>query len=199
MESVLKLVLLGLAAISAKAQTLWQTGKGTELQSGFTKPPIDIGVSDVSGEDLEHLQDIMEALNITFSVQCCNSGKTSRATTCGAGKSCKNICGSIGAPAKVINQAFRGVDYCASYSQPVPGIIISIPCFSWVNSFCNLPQVVDNGNNCPALYESIGPFSLDFCCFCNSVFRSCKCDCCKCRQVGGACNGSCGGYTCPSK
>ena len=129
-------------------------------------------------------------------------------STCGAGESCKRICGDTITYAKVVtvsqdqSSPEPSGDYCASRTarRGGPGIIIFIPCSSFVNTFCKI-YVTNNGETCSGLHENFqtpyGSVSYDFCCYCNKVFSNCKCDCCKCRQVGGACNGDCRGYLCP--
>ena len=144
--------------------------------------------------------------NISFTVQCCNEGK-SYLTECGAGKPCETACGKspVAVAQVVAGEHGKGEDYCSNQlcfqcggdRQCGIGIVIFIPCLHWVDTWCNHNQVIDDGNNCPALYGSIGDFSVDFCCYCNSVFSSCRCDCCECRNVGGACNENCEDYICP--
>merc|ERR1719450_625893 len=132
-----------------------------------------------------------------------------RTVTCGKGKTiCSNdMCGAGATP--VIsnnNNCFRSNSPVISnankrFRRNSPGCGSSNPpmCIPFLDDFCYI-FVTIYGSDCSALYDQVFGISLDFCCQCNSVFKTCKCNCCKCLNgAGGTCGQSnCDRFNCPS-
>merc|ERR1719233_723717 len=107
---------------------------------------------------------------------------------CGAGKICK-MCGP--GEHSAINLGFKLPDGdCKKIQVPRAGGATAM-----MRSWCN--NRINQGSNCPALYDHFYGYCLDFCC--NFVFSTCKCMCCECLEgAGGACNGEdCTSVSCP--
>merc|ERR1711936_451030 len=186
----------------------------------------DLGVTSVRVDDISTVHYIMETLNTPYALQCCSEERpVGKLLSCGPGNKCSSSsCPPEATNATILNTEKKGQSgkirtqknncdpdnfrlppkqtgqnqVCKRDTDCTGCISVSgIPCKNWLSSFCNKPYVTNNGENCPALYGSLGPYCLDFCCNCNPIFSNCKCDCCKCLKVGGACNGACPGYECP--
>ena len=110
-----------------------------------------------------------------------------KTVTCGAGTMCSSdICGPGQHPSIASSSLFgHGCHSAGSVAMP-----------TWVQSWCN--NRIKHGSHCPALLDdNLGGYCLDFCCGFVSVFRTCKCNCCKClKGAGGTCNGGCSSFRC---
>merc|ERR1712126_409055 len=162
------------------------------------------GESFITTTTIEDDQMLAEALGITISVACVpkTRGKGEipdferrqelSPITCGSGYKCdKNSCGS------------GAVSVPAYISKLLPGNTVgsqceslNFPCFPIFESYCK-KYATNYGSKCSGVYDQINfigrTICLDFCCLCPSVFRSCKCNCCKCLKNRG---GTCGNTEC---
>merc|ERR1711872_772922 len=160
--------------------------------------------------DVNTMQKLAEELGTTFTVSCVGKKESGviSTVTCGDGKTmCSNdMCGP-GATPVISNN-----NYCFRSNSPVisnvnkrfrrnsPGCGSFSPmCVPFLDDFCYI-FVTIYGSDCSALYDQVFGISLDFCCQCNSVFKTCKCNCCKCLNgAGGTCGQSnCDRFNCPS-
>merc|ERR1719481_700612 len=164
-----------------------------ELAEGSTTPTI------------EENQVLAEILGITVKVECVPKprGKNEtpalqrrqekRQIPCGSGYKCdSNSCGSGAVPVPPYPTqpppGGSGGSRCKSYKN--------VQCNGWLDYYCR-KYVTDYGSKCSGVYDQIRflgkSICLDFCCYCPSVFNSCKCNCCKCLENTG---GTCGNTEC---
>jgi len=163
---------------------------------------------DTEDPDVATMQKLTEELGATFTVSCVQDARNmrrlvdagqSQLQVCGAGRTCSNdVCGTGAHPVikntikkpsiesfKHLSSKPSGCKHYSPFCQP----------YGWLDFFCFLH--INSGTNCPGLYDEIHGICWNFCGNCPSTFNACKCDCCHCLGVGGACNpGECDNYNC---
>merc|ERR1712142_390783 len=188
----------------------------TNTTSTTTKRPLSLSTTTTTTIDDDQM--LAEILGITISVGCTNGKEELSPITCGSGYKCDTTSCGIGAkpvPATITQRNHLPGGFIRPYD--CDGIckretnwgsqcksVTNVPCSanSWLESFCD-KYVTIKGSDCTGVYNQINFYGgisicLDFCCYCPSVFRSCKCNCCKCLDnTGGTCGSTACNISCP--